>query len=316
MPRFRLTSLYLVALSHAFGQTGSTLVGAGYGPPPVASIAPGQVLTLWVTGLKVISESPVSAATLPLPTELSGISVSLTQNDNRAFSASFPVPLLSIEQTNGCSDSLAIPECIVTGITVQIPFELIVDPFTSPPFTQLAVSQDRVAGRSFGVSNVQDNIHVLTTCGDGFSQACATHADGTLVSIASPAKPGEIVTIYAVGLGRSTPAAQTGQVTPIPAPVVPGINVNFDFRPNAGPTRPALLETNPPGFLGVSPVFAGLTPGQVGLYQINVRLPENFPAVPPCGNSGFHAVLSNLTINIGSFFFSFDGAQICVQPTR
>ena len=49
-------------------------------------------------------------------------------------------------------------------------------------------------------------------------------------------------------------------------------------------------------------------PGQVGLYQINVKLPDIFPIVPKCG-------FSNLTINISIFGTdSFDGAQVCVAP--
>jgi hypothetical protein len=51
----------------------------------------------------------------------------------------------------------------------------------------------------------------------------------------------------------------------------------------------------------------GLTPGQVGLYQINVKLPMVFPALEACG--GF--VGSTLTINVAGDS-SFDGAAICV----
>jgi hypothetical protein len=66
-----------------------------------------------------------------------------------------------------------------------------------------------------------------------------------------------------------------------------------------------------------------LTPGQVGLYQINVQLPSAFPAaVLPCttlsvctGNPAFCPlpIQSNLTIDIGGVT-SFDGAAICIQP--
>jgi hypothetical protein len=78
-----------------------------------------------------------------------------------------------------------------------------------------------------------------------------------------------------------------------------GLLVGFDFRPNAAPSR-----------YFPQPVFAQayLTPGFVGLYQVNVQLPAAVPAVPACSPG----IQSNLTINLGGMF-SFDGAAICVQ---
>jgi len=198
-----------------------------------------------------------------------------------------------------------------------------------------------------------DNLHVLTSCdansgtatsGNGswvdvstfYNPACpstVTHADGTLVTASSPAKPGETVVIYAFGLGETTPAVKTGEPTPTPAPVLGpampfftrSLGLVFDFRVNAGPTRPYVNPTavRPIGLS--TPEFVGLTPGQIGLYQINVKLPDTFPPVDPCtelsvitGNAAAvlpNVALSNLTISMGGVS-SFDGAAICVRPER
>jgi uncharacterized protein (TIGR03437 family) len=73
-----------------------------------------------------------------------------------------------------------------------------------------------------------DYIHILTGCGN-YSGPCVTHADGTLVSVDAPAKPGEALVVYAVGLGLTNPAVATGQRTPAPAPVVAdNIFIQFD----------------------------------------------------------------------------------------
>lgn len=68
------------------------------------------------------------------------------------------------------------------------------------------------------------------------------------------------------------------------------------------------------------PVYAALTQGFVGLYQINFAAPVALPGTPACVpsgtlTSGAHAVRSNLTVSFGGAF-SFDGAGICVAvPT-
>ena len=58
----------------------------------------------------------------------------------------------------------------------------------------------------------------------------------------------------------------------------------------------------------MTPAF--LTPGYVGLYQVNFVVPE-----PPAGyqnRCGLGALRSNLTVSIG-VLYSYDGAGICVE---
>jgi len=85
----------------------------------------------------------------------------------------------------------------------------------------------------------------------------AQHADFNLVDSTRPAKPGETIILYLTGLGATNPAVASGQ----PAPSTP---------PLATVTIPptVTVDGQPASF-----VFAGLTPGGVGLYQINLTIP-------------------------------------------
>jgi uncharacterized protein (TIGR03437 family) len=85
--------------------------------------------------------------------------------------------------------------------------------------------------------------------------------DGSVISYDKPAKPGEIVILYATGLGATKPRLPAGQ---IPTGIA-WLDKLADFRVTlAGGTvdRANLL-------------YAGAAPGFAGLYQINLRLPEN-----------------------------------------
>ena len=254
-------------------------------------------------------------APVPLPTELAGIALTISQSTyGKGFPLpTLPVPIISIAQTNNCPQApTPFPRgCIMTGITVQVPYELVVDPFTMPPYTALTITQDGVDSPSFNVNTAHDNVHILTCAG---LAPCITHADGSLLSAGTLPVAGEILTIYLVGLGATTPLAPDGQPTPIPAPTIPCCFdpfVDLVFGANAGPSAPVM---NRPAGQQATLTFAGLSPGQIGLYQINFQLPATFPSIPACGVNGNLTVTSNLAINIGTPYYSHDGLSICVQP--
>jgi hypothetical protein len=138
----------LMTLGPLFGQ-GITLSGTVYADPSSIKLAPGQITTLFVTGLKtVLSSQPVKATIVPLPTTLAGISVALNQPGNQPT----PVPLLSVQQVSVCSNgSVTSPasgltaDCLITAITIQIPFDLVfipAPPGAPPTAPELVVSEN------------------------------------------------------------------------------------------------------------------------------------------------------------------------------
>ena len=111
---------------------GLTVVGTGYSGRGTIQVAPGQITTFLVTGVTIDPTQSQQASSLPLPTHLAGISLTINQPTPKQ---SLPVPLFSGTQTNTCSNVQSPPsrDCLVTMITAQIPFELVPPSYQAPP---------------------------------------------------------------------------------------------------------------------------------------------------------------------------------------
>lgn len=309
---FLLSNSFLIAQS---------LSGSGYAPPAPVSVAPGQIATFYVPGvqLTLVNTPPGTPPT-----------VTLQQNGVN----NTPAPIQSIRVVSQCPDvtAISVSTCgSLTAITVQIPYELVpYCPLCAKPVSAtpplLTISQNGQALTSIELNPLADEVHVLTACDVALGPPpqppnltglpCAplvTHTNGTLVSAASPANPGETLTAWAFGLGQTTPAATTGE------PATMGVtletfNLNFNYQINALPAKP---YTGDPDTIQIHPLFSGLAPGYVGLYQVNFTVPAGPPnGIAQCSQLGAvalggNAPQSNLTVSIGGQF-SFDGAGICV----
>jgi uncharacterized protein (TIGR03437 family) len=96
--------------------------------------------------------------------------------------------------------------------------------------------------------------------------AIATEADGTVVTPVSPAQPGDIVILYATGLGEVTPPAIYGQLPTAAAPLIAGADLSI------------LLDGVAVDSQAIA--YAGVAPGFAGLYQINLTLPASTGSNP------------------------------------
>lgn len=96
--------------------------------------------------------------------------------------------------------------------------------------------------------------------------AVATAVDGSVLTSSSPAKPGDIVILWATGLGVVNPPVVYGQVPLDAAPLVAGANLSILLDGVA--VDPSAIQ------------YAGVAPGYAGLYQINLLLPASTGANP------------------------------------
>jgi uncharacterized protein (TIGR03437 family) len=166
-------------------------------------------------------------------------------------------------------------------LNFQIPYE------TSRGPAVVEVQRDNQTGNSVSITVLPAVPRLLPLGFGGYGIAVlndnVTFAIPTTPGIPSrPAQAGvDTVVFYALGLGQTSPTAQDGQPSP------------------AGQVPPAHFVIGQSVFgttgLIVTPAYTGLTPGGVGLYQINVSLPANSPksnAVPVYLDMG-GGVLSN-----------------------
>ena len=201
----------------------------------VEALAPNVIATLYGTNLAFDTRAVAATDIVGgmMPTTLDGVAVWVN---------SIPCALFLISPTQ---------------INFLVPYE-----FTAGTVSVI-VARDGQAGPSVSIqlNNTSPGFFIW----DG-NNAVAVHLTGQAISATAPAVPGEIVVIYAAGLGRTAPDTVAGQLATEAFPIYYASQLQILF--NGIPC--------PPG----SVLYAGLTPGFAGLYQINLVLPLNLTANP------------------------------------
>lgn len=302
-----LFGISLVLLSPPVrGQT-TTVIGAGYTTPQPLDAAPGQLITIFAVVSGKQAAAPTTA-TPPLPATLGGFTVILRQT----FIDPIAIPILSVSDTQSCSNVMPLQCSTVSQITVQIPYELAPNiPHVSLPqnFARLEISYNDNPTSSLFLNPVPDSIHVLSSCdvaaGPDRTNTCipmVRHSDGALVTADNPAHASETVTMSLVGLGQPAGMVVTGGAAPEVTPPLDGVRISYDARVNASPS--ALVPTS-----SFPLNSAQLRPGAVGIYDVPFIVPALPSGVAACDGS----VRSNLTVNIERMT-SYGGVGICVVP--
>lgn len=218
-------------------------------------VAPGSIATIFGTGLTRGVNGVVSATGSPLPYSIRGTSVLVN---------GIPAPIYAVANVNGLEQ-----------INFEVPWEVRGEPnppqpglspivITTNPAVTIVVVNNGVLSPAMHASINDVQPAIITS--DGL-QAVAVHADYSLVSSQNPARPGDAITLYGVGFGPVTPSAITGAA--------------------AGAAPPSVISPTPT--VGINAhnatiLFAGLSPGSVGLYQFNIVVPDglgigNLPAL-------------------------------------
>jgi uncharacterized protein (TIGR03437 family) len=195
-----------------------------YAPPP---FAPNSLITIFGSGLAIGPRGLTGSDIVGnvLPTEL---------NSTRVYIDSFPVALLYVSETQ---INLLIPGKQALGKA------------------EIQVVREGQRGPVVAV-DIAAAAPALFQAGQ---YAIATHADNSVITAEKPARGGELIVVYAAGLGKAQTMPANGELPPYLSPLA------ATFRVTIGgvPVDPARI------------LYAGLTPLSAGLYQVNFFLPDN-----------------------------------------
>jgi len=136
-------------------------------------------------------------------------------------------------------------------------------PELHPGDTDFYVSRQGVAGPHVRIT--------LRDVGPGLFQRApgiiaSTHADGSIITKDHSARAGETVVLYGTGLGETVPAEVVGQFNMVAAQ----IQRLSDLRVIIGGETLDSARIQ----------YAGVTPGSPGLYQVNLKLPNQLAPNP------------------------------------
>jgi uncharacterized protein (TIGR03437 family) len=245
-----------------------------------ATIAPGELVA--VRGEQYTLGAQVSAQSLPLGTTLGGATVYVNGNaaptyyvasshvENQGGQITFQVPYATPAGQATIRVDRNDNGTVQTGNTISVQVAS-----SAPRLLQFALNS---SGASIAPTAVTTTDNIITENPVGTEYAIATFPDGvtfpipTTAGLASrPATAGDTLVFYGLGFGQTSPPATEGVAISGTTTIA---NCSMVFETIVLPGVPNIAST---------PAYCGLTPGSVGLYQVNVTVPSGTPkgsAVP------------------------------------
>jgi uncharacterized protein (TIGR03437 family) len=245
-----------------------------------ATIAPGELVA--VRGEQFTLGAPVSAQSLPLGTSLGGATVYVNGNaaptyyvasshvENQGGQITFQVPYGTPAGQATIRVDRSDSGTVQTGNTISVQVAS-----SAPRLLEFALNS---SGASITATAVTSTDNIVTENPVGTEYAIATFPDGVTFPVPTtagltsrPATAGDTLVFYGLGFGQTSPPATEGVAISGTTTIA---NCVMVFETVVLPGAPNITST---------PAYCGLTPGSVGLYQVNVTVPSGTPkgsAVP------------------------------------
>ncbi len=158
-------------------------------------------------------------------------------------------------------------------------------PFTAVGSTTLTIHSPNGIGNNFtfNAQPAAPSVFLTGSVVPGSNLALVVRDDnGQLVTPTNPLHPKDVITIFLTGMGQTSPTVAAGQVSP------------------AKPLAFALIApTVTLGTSGMVVGYAGLAPGEIGVYQINASVPSGVTtglSIPLTINQGGSSATLNVRV--------------------
>jgi uncharacterized protein (TIGR03437 family) len=197
--------------------------------------------------------------------------------DGTATAADTPLPS-NLLGTSVTFNGVPAPLFFVSPeqINAQVPFEVPVGEGT----VAVQVQKGPLTSNYQSVPYAESSPGVFTHNQGGVGSAVVLHAESFLpVSILDPARPNDYLAIFATGLGAVQPSIESGSAAPSVEPLARTVGtplVTIDGIP-------------------AEVIYSGLTPGMVGLYQVNIQVPAGIQSGMQTVEINHQGVTSNLS---------------------
>lgn len=230
------------SVANAATNIGFVAVASGGAGSGAATIAPGEIVTLFGSGLgpaNLVQNAPQNGV---FGTNLAGVTVTFN---------GIPAPIIYVSATQ---------------TAVQAPYEL--NGATSA-FVATSYNGNVSLGASVPVAGTAPGVFTLNASGSG--QAAAVNADGTINSASNPVPLGGYISIYVTGEGTISPQLADGAISPANAPV-PNAGISITIGGQQAST--AYIGEAPLEITGLLQINAqipsNITPGTAVPVQVSI----------------------------------------------
>jgi uncharacterized protein (TIGR03437 family) len=223
----------------------SVVNAAGFKNSPLAA-SPCSLVTIYGVGLATGLQGVVAPFVAP-QMQVASVSVQF---------GGVSAPILYVANSDG-----------VESVSAQVPCQVAASSAVPPATVPMVVTVDNAPSAPFPVPVTPFSPGIFQfTDTDGAVRAVVVRQDGTFITLANPARPGDTLRMFVTGLGQTTPGLFTNEFDPL-------VEVNNEWVPQALPVNAGVLVgVNNGGVLVLSAQYAY---GMVGVYEVDFQLPEN-----------------------------------------
>jgi uncharacterized protein (TIGR03437 family) len=200
----------------------------------------------------------------------SGMVTANNKASSTAAAQGVPWPTSMLNRQVVVNDQTTAPIYYISPTQINLQLPALVPAGSDRIAVRLADTGELVAGGTMLVSANSPGIFTSTQNGQG--QAAALNQDGRVNGTNSPATRGSVLVLYGTGQGQVSPLVPDGAAAPA-SPLSTTVAVPTSDGKTCATSQPSMCVAIGTSFGEIQ--YSGLAPGYIGLWQINVKIPND-----------------------------------------